>query len=110
MVSTPGWVVRCRTWAELPRFQSFILGVILLNAVLVGLETDTRLRAEFATAFNIANQLILCIFVLELAIRLGADRLRVGTFLRDGWNAFDALVIAVSLLPGVGAFATIARI
>lgn len=110
MVSTPRWVARCRTWVERPGFQSFILAIILLNAVLVGLETDADLRARFATPFNLANQLILAIFVLELVLRLGASGLRVAAFLRDGWNVFDTVVIAVSLVPGVGAFATIARI
>ena len=31
-------------------------------------------------------------------------------FLRDGWNMFDFLVVALSLMPGVGVFATVARI
>ena len=34
----------------------------------------------------------------------------MGAFLRDGWNVFDLVVVALSLVPGVGAFATVARI
>lgn len=103
-------VVRCRRLADSPRFQTAILAVIMVNAVIVGLETSPPLLARHATLFHALNLIILLVFIGELAVRLTAHGWRVGTFLRDGWNLFDVVVVALSLLPGVGAFATVARI
>jgi voltage-gated sodium channel len=105
--SLAGW---CRRVAEDRRFGNTILAIILLNAVLVGLETSPALLARWQGLFRVANSLILAIFLGELAIRIAAHGWRFGDFLRDGWNAFDLLVVALSLVPGVGAFATVARI
>lgn len=100
----------CRRTAEDRRFQNGILAVILLNAALVGLETSPSLLAGYRALFELANAVILAIFVAELAIRIAAHGGRVGAFLRDGWNVFDLAVVALSLVPGVGTFATVARI
>jgi voltage-gated sodium channel len=100
----------CHRLAEDRRFQNGILGIILLNAVLVGLETSPALLAQYRPLFELANAVILAIFVGELVIRIAAHGWRVGQFLRDGWNVFDLAVVALSLVPGVGAFATVARI
>ena len=54
--------------------------------------------------------MVLALFIAELVLARGAYKFRLGAFLRDGWNLFDFLVVALSLLPGVGAFATVARI
>lgn len=110
MTTERKWVSFCRALADDARFQTLILIIILFNAALVGLETDPEIRVEYGAAFTLANQVILTVFVAELAIRIGATGGRVVAFLKDGWNVFDTLVILVSLLPGVGAFATIGRI
>ena len=101
---------RCHRLAEDRRFQNGVLAVILFNAVLVGLETSPALLARFRPLLELANAVILAIFIAELAIRIAAHGWRVGAFLRDGWNVFDLAVVALSLVPGVGAFATVARI
>jgi voltage-gated sodium channel len=100
----------CHRLAEDRRFGNGILAVILFNAVLVGLETSPALLERFRPVLELANAVILAIFIAELAIRIAAHGWRVGQFLRDGWNVFDLAVVALSLVPGVGAFATVARI
>lgn len=103
-------VALCQRIAASDRFQLGILGVILINALLVGLETSSELTARHGTLFAVANSLILAIFLAEIAIRIVAHGRDLGSFLRDGWNLFDVVVIALSLAPGVGAFATVARV
>ena len=103
-------VGRCRRLAASPRFQMAILIVILINAALVGLETSGTLVARHRTLFAAANVLILVIFLAEIAIRILAHGRNLGAFIKDGWNLFDVAVIALSLVPGVGAFATVARV
>jgi voltage-gated sodium channel len=100
----------CRRVSERPWFGNLILVVIVLNAVVVGLETDPSLRARYGAAFSLLNAAILCVFVVELGIRIAAHGASFWRFLRDGWNAFDFVVVALSLVPGVGAFAMVARL
>ncbi len=103
-------VIRCRRLAESHAFQNLVLGVILLNAAVAGLETWAAVVQRHGGWFEIAHLAITMVFIAELGIRILAHGLRLRAFFRDGWNVFDFLVIAVSLLPGVGSFATIARI
>ena len=91
-------------------FHAAVIAVILTNAVLVGLETSRSLVTTYGPLFSIGNAVVLALFIAELIIRAAAQGFRVTRFLRDGWNLFDFLVVALSLLPGVGAFATVARI
>jgi voltage-gated sodium channel len=104
------FVAWCRRITEDRRFQNGILLIILLNAVLVGLETSPGLVARHRALFELANGLILTVFLLEIAMRIAAHGWHVGGFLRDGWNVFDLVVVGLSLVPGVGAFATVGRV
>jgi len=96
--------------AETSAFHAAVVGVIIANAIVVGLETSRPLATAHAALFSAAHAVVLALFVAELALRVGAHGFRLASFLRDGWNAFDFLVVALSLVPGVGAFATVARI
>jgi voltage-gated sodium channel len=54
--------------------------------------------------------MIQVVFVAELALRLLACWPRPGRFFRDGWNVFDFVIVALSLLPVAGSFATVGRL
>jgi voltage-gated sodium channel len=99
-----------RRVAEGYGFQSFILGVILVTAVIVGLETSDTLVERYGELFELADLVVQTIFVAEIVIRLAAHWPRLGSFFRDGWNVFDLAVVAASLLPQAGAFAMVARL
>lgn len=91
-------------------FQVFIIGVILVNAVLVGLETSAELVASYGGLFDLLNQAIIAVFIAELAIRLISYFPRPQRFFLDGWNIFDFVIVGLSLLPAAGSFATVARL
>ena len=76
-------------------FRNAILGVIILNAICLGLDTDRGIHARFGDLLGALDTLITAIFVAEIALRLYADR---GAFFRDGWNVFDFVVVAFSVL------------
>lgn len=99
-----------RRVAESHGFQTFILAVILVTAVIVGLETSDTLVERYGLLFEAADAVVQTIFVIEIAIRLLAHWPHLGRFLRDGWNVFDLAVVAASLLPQAGAFAMVARL
>ena len=103
-------VTACRTLVESKRFQDFVMGVIVLTAVLMGLETSASVQAAYGPVLHVLNIIIQVIFVCELGVRLLAHGRQWGAFFRDGWNLFDFAIVTASLLPQVGAFATVARL
>lgn len=84
-------------------FQRFVIGVILINAVILGLIT-TNVSPETLELLHLLDSICLTIFVAEIALKLVANRL--DTF-RDPWNVFDILVIGIALLPASGALSVL---
>lgn len=103
-------VAFCRRVVESEAFQNAILAVIVITAVVMGLETSAPLMAAYGWLFHALNIIIQAIFVLEISMRLVAHGPRWGAFFRDGWNVFDFAIVVASLLPQSGAFATVARL
>src|SRR5690606_18903399 len=80
-------------------FQQAIIGVILVNAVVLGILTLEGLSPPMRTALQAIDAACLVIFCIELALKLVAYRHR---FFADGWNVFDFFVVAVALIPATG--------
>jgi voltage-gated sodium channel len=93
-----------------PGFQHFILGVIVIGAIVIGVETSATLTARYSAILVAVEMLIQAIFVAEIAIRVLACWPRPAAFFRNGWNVFDFAVVAATLLPQAGAFAMVARL
>ncbi len=91
-------------------FQNAALAVIVANAVLIGIETSPALWESYGSVFNALNAAVQVIFVVEIAVRLFAHAPRIHRFFLDGWNVFDFTIVALSLLPAAGPFATVARL
>jgi voltage-gated sodium channel len=100
----------CRRIANSSWFHRVVLGLIVLNALMMGLETWRELFTRWSTLFGAAHNIVQILFILELAVRIGARGRRPLEFFRDGWNVFDFGVVALSLLPTAGPFATVARL
>lgn len=90
-------------------WNDVIAALIVLNAVIIGLTTYHQ-PDWLAAILNTADGVILGIFVVELLIRLLAVRFNLPKYLRDGWNAFDFLVIVANLLPMVGSSSLVLRL
>src|SRR5688572_20556743 len=91
-------------------FHRLVLGLIVVNAVIMGLETWPAIAMRWGDAFRVAHVVIQAAFVVEIAMRIAACGRRPFTFFRDGWNVFDFLVVVLALLPAAGPFATVARL
>ena len=89
---------------ERPIVQRGIIGLILLNAVLLGLETSHSAMAAAGGIITRLDQLILAVFVIEITARLYVHRL---AFWRDPWSLFDFTVVAIALIPASGPFAVL---
>lgn len=98
------WRLALAEWVEAPRIQTLLVGIILLNAVILGLETSSALMANHGPLLKSLDRACLLIFCVELAIKFIAYR---GGFWRSGWNWFDVAVVAVALAPGAGPWAVL---
>ncbi len=84
--------------------QTAVTAVILLNALILGLDTSETARNTFGPAIGIIDTLCLALFTIELTAKLAVYR---SLFWRSGWNLFDALVIGIALMPGTGPWAVL---
>lgn len=91
-------------------FHRATTAMILLTALLMGLETNRDIVARQPLLFRGLHVFIQIFFVAEIAVRLGAHAFELRKFLRDGWNVFDVVVVGISLLPVAGPFALVARL
>ena len=90
--------------------EYFIIGVIIANGVLLGLETSPALVTRYGELMHWGNQIALGIFIVEAAIKMLAQFPRPHRYFLDGWNVFDFLVIVFALVPATGQFAMVARL
>jgi len=95
---------RLRSFISHPRVQGLIIALILINAVLLGLETSPSVMAVAGRFIVLLDQTILTVFVAEVALRLWVFR---GDFWRDPWSVFDFLVVGIALVPAAGPFSVL---
>jgi voltage-gated sodium channel len=91
-------------------FDPLLLMVIVVNAVILGLETYEDVDRRIGDELGLANDVILGIFVVELAIRITAHGRRPRDYFKSGWNVFDFVVVAASFAPGIRENVTLLRI
>ena len=83
-------------WLDRTRIRQFIIGVIIFNAILLGLETSPEVMGAAGTVILTLDWICLAIFVIEVALKLVAHGAR---FFRSGWNVFDFLIVGIALMP-----------
>lgn len=78
--------------------------MIILNGIVLGLETSNRAMALAGPLLLAVDRLCLTVFIVEICLKLYV--LRKG-FFREGWNVFDFLVVGISLVPHHGGLAVL---
>lgn len=105
LLGDPGsWRQRCHHMLEQAWFQHSILALIILNAVILGLETSPSVMQAAGPTILLIDSIILAVFVLEIAVRLFVHRM---AFWRDPWSVFDFAVVGIALVPASGPFAVL---
>ncbi|MEM6988284.1 MAG: ion transporter [Pseudomonadota bacterium] len=87
-----------------PRTERALTVLIIINAVVLGLETDKDVMARFGPLLLALDTAILSVFVVELFLKLVVQRL---SFFKSAWNVFDFVVIAIALVPASGPLAVL---
>lgn len=104
MYAPAGFRPRLGHWLESAPIHNGLIALILVNAVILGLETSPALMAQWGSWLSAADRTILAIFVIEIALRLFVHRL---AYFRDPWNVFDFTVVAIALVPASGPLAVL---
>jgi len=91
-------------WVESKPVLNFIIGLILINAITLGMETAPRLVQQYGQILHFLDQGILGVFVIEITLKGYAYGWR---FFKSGWNIFDFLIIVIALMPSSGVFSVL---
>lgn len=91
-------------------FNLAIAAVIVVNAIVLGLETFPAVMQSYGDQLIIANEVCYGIFVVELVLRFASYGKRPQDFFKSGWNIFDLIVIGGVWIPGVRENATLLRL
>jgi voltage-gated sodium channel len=87
-----------------------MIGLILFNAVLIGLETSKDFVARYDGWLHLGNDIILGVFIIEAVLKITAVAPRLRLYFGDGWNLFDFSIVVLSLVPATEDFALVARL
>lgn len=96
--------IKVAHWVESKGVQTTIILLIVVNAIVLGLETSPTAMQAYGPFLKTIDKVCLLAFVIEIILKLYSYRL---TFWRSGWNIFDFLVVAIALIPGSGTWAVL---
>ena len=85
-----------REFVERKAVTNTILGVIIFNAITLGLSTSPSVQSSIGPTLVVIDKIVLGIFVAELLMKFYAYRL---SFFNNAWNIFDLVVVTLGLLP-----------
>lgn len=105
----PRWTPLARV-VDSSRFQIAISTIIVLNAVVLGLETYPGIEEQLGATLGLLNEAFYIVFLLELVCRIASYGKRPWNFFRSGWNIFDFIVIGGALVPALRTQAEILRL
>jgi voltage-gated sodium channel len=102
--TAPDARTRLAQWLALPVVQHSVLALIIINAIILGLETSPAAMDAWGPVLKALDRAILAVFVVEIVLRIVAHR---AAFFRDPWSLFDFAVVAIALVPATGQFAVL---
>ena len=80
-------------------FEYFIIAVIIVNGIILGLETSDAVDRRYGDWLRLGNEVALWVFIAEAALKMLALSPRLWRYFQDGWNIFDFMVIVFALVP-----------
>lgn len=103
-------VTLCKRIVESSWFQWQIIFLIVLAAVLVGLETDADIKAAYGDLIDVLDRIVIWAFVVEAALKMLAHGRHFYRYFRDPWNVFDFTIVVLCFLPATAEFAAVIRL
>ncbi|RED52162.1 ion transporter [Aestuariispira insulae] len=94
-----GPVERVGRFVESEPVQKVIIALVVINAIILGLETVPPVFEAYGRILVFLDQTILAVFVAEILAKLAWRRHR---FFLNGWNLFDFVIVGIALVPASG--------
>ena len=94
-----GPIARLGRFVESEPIQKVIIALVVINAIILGLETVPAVFETYGTILILLDQAILAVFVAEILAKLAYRRHR---FFLNGWNLFDFVIVGIALVPSSG--------
>ena len=88
-------------------FRLGILLIIVANSVLIGVQTDRSTQERFDGFLSALDSVFLMVFVVEIGLKWYHGFMR---FWLQGWNIFDVIIVAASLLGPSLSFVSSGRV
>ena len=99
VVFRPKIKINMKKILESRKFEMVIMGLIIVNAITLGLETDPGVMGKIGPVLIVLDKVVLTIFAIEVLVKICVYRT---AFLRDPWRIFDLIVVSISLIPASG--------
>jgi voltage-gated sodium channel len=99
-----------RRLVDSPAFTAAVVAVILMNALVLGLQTYPGLDSRYGETLDLLNAIFLAFFVVEILLRIASYLPRPWEYFRDGWNVFDFLAVGLAFVPGLRENSTVLRL
>lgn len=78
-------------------FEFFVVSIIVLAALLAGARTYD-IDPQVQNLIGVLDACITIFFVIEISLRFMAEKNKKD-FFKSGWNIFDTIIVAVSVIP-----------
>lgn len=79
-------------------FNAAIMGVIMFNALVIGLETMDFLKNTYKKELQIIDELFLSIYTVEFILKLYSEPTG---YWKSSYNRFDFLILFISYIQAV---------
>jgi len=87
---------RAAEFVDSPAIRFGILGLIVFNAITLGLSTSEVVQQNLGAGLRFIDTTVIVVFVLEMVMKLYAYGWR---FFRNAWNIFDLIIVVIAVLP-----------
>ncbi len=104
VANTSGWRQSIENFIGHTKVQHTLVVLIVVNALILGLETSQSIMAVAGYELHLIDQIILWIFIGELVLLMTARGFR---FFKDPWCVFDLIVIGIALVPATGSLSVL---
>ena len=79
-------------------FSNLTTAIIVVYSSILGLKTLGEISSSYIVFFHLLDYIITLYFLIEIIIKMSAEE-NLRDFFKDGWNIFDFVIVAVTLVP-----------
>ena len=80
-------------------FHNLTTLIIILYSLLLGVKTH-HINIHYINILNVMDKIVTIYFLFEIFIKIYSEKNKVN-FFKNGWNAFDFIVIMISIIPDI---------